>query len=54
MLKGSDNARELSDVLYVPDATANLSSVSNTVKKGYCMFFYADKGVRYLTAKALK
>jgi hypothetical protein len=38
-LKGSDDARELSDVLYVLDATANLLSVSNTVKKGYCMFF---------------
>jgi hypothetical protein len=34
MLKGSDDPCELSDVLYVPDDTA-----SNTVKKGYCMFF---------------
>jgi hypothetical protein len=49
-LKGSDDACEQSDVLYVPDATANLLSVSNTVKKGYCIFFSADKGVRYLTA----
>jgi hypothetical protein len=32
-LKGSDDPRELSDVLYVPDATANLLSVSNNVKK---------------------
>jgi hypothetical protein len=38
LLKGSDDPRELSDVLYVPDATANLLSVSNTVKKGCCVF----------------
>jgi hypothetical protein len=50
-LKGSDDAREQSDVLYVPDATANLLSVSNTVKKGYCMFFSADKGCQILDNK---
>jgi hypothetical protein len=36
----------LSDVSYVPDATANLLSVSNIVKKGHCMFFSADKRCR--------
>jgi hypothetical protein len=39
------------DVLYVPDATANLLSVSNTVKKGYCMFFSADKGCQIFDSK---
>ena len=54
MLKGSDDARELSNVLYVPDATANLLSVSNTVKKGYCMFFSADKGCQIFNSKGCR
>jgi hypothetical protein len=51
MLKGSDNPCVLSDVLYVPDATANLLSVNNTVKKGYCMFFSADKECQIFDSK---
>jgi hypothetical protein len=53
-LKGSDDARELFDVLYVPDAAPNLLPVNNTVKKGYCMFFSADKGCQIFDSKGCR
>jgi hypothetical protein len=44
---------EITNVLYVPDATANILSVSSTVKRGYCMFFSND-GCRVFDKKGCK
>jgi hypothetical protein len=41
-------------VLYVPDATANLLSVSNTVKKGYCILCSAEKGCQIFDSKGCR
>jgi hypothetical protein len=54
VIKLISDPRDLSDVLYVLDATANLLSVSNTVKRGYCMFFSADKGCQIFDSKGCR
>jgi hypothetical protein len=42
VLKDSGTVSEITNVLYVPDATVNILSISSTVKRGYCMFFSKD------------
>jgi hypothetical protein len=42
VLKGSGTVSEITNVLYVPEATVNILSVSSAVKRGYCMFFTKD------------
>jgi hypothetical protein len=39
VLKDSGTVNEITNVLYVPDATVNILSVNSTVKREYCMFF---------------
>jgi hypothetical protein len=42
VLKNSETVSEITNVLYGPDATVNILSISSIVKRGYCMFFSKD------------
>jgi hypothetical protein len=53
VLKDSGTVSEITNVLYVPDATVNILSVSSTVKRGYCKFFSKD-GCKIFDQKGCK
>jgi hypothetical protein len=53
VLKNSETVSEITNVLYVPDATVNILSISSTIKREYCMFFSKD-GCRIFDQKGYK